>query len=157
MDRHYTCSVCKKKLYGEPHNFTGSAYFCSKACEDKFWYKLDRKKGKTSLAKIDSRLYRQAVEIAKANRVEFPSAKNFIEKAIWSYIHSINYNIENESAIIDTPVLTDRTKYKLEPTKKFTNCMVCSKIFLNDKKKTEQGKQVCPKCAEVIKELNKKI
>ena len=151
------CSICKKTINGEPYNFTGKYSFCSKKCEDKFWYKMDRKKGKTSLAKIDSRIYREAVEIAKANRVEFPSAKNFIEKAIGSYIHSIKYNIENESDMIDTRLITDKTKFKSMPEKGFTNCMVCSKIFLNDKAKNEEGKKVCPKCAEVIKALNKKI
>ena len=152
------CCICKKNIKeGEAYNFLGGRYFCSKKCEDRFWYKMDRKKRKTSLAKIDSRIYREAVEIAKANRVEFPSAKNFIEKAIGSYIHSIKYNIENEADMIDTRLITDRTKFKSMPEKGFTNCMVCSKIFLNDKAKNEEGKKVCPKCAEVIKALNKKI
>jgi len=98
---------------------------------------------KLSLVKINSDLYKEAVEISEANAIDFPSVKNFIEIAVRRYIDSIRYNIENKQPISKQGKI-------ISPSKEFTTCIVCDKVFLSDKLEKGAKKRICPRCKDVI-------
>ncbi len=108
-------------------------------------------KNDTSLAKINSTLYNEVVEIVEANPIDYPSIKHFIEVAVRNHINSIVYDIENKEALIGKD-----GKLKLNK-KEFTTCLACNNLFLNEKEKNKQGRKVCPKCTSLINKLYKFI
>lgn len=105
-----------------------------------------------SLIKIDSGLYEEVIALSNADPINYPSIKNFVEKAIRDYIGSIKYNIENKQELI-----TPEGILKSEGKNVYVQCLVCDKLFLNDRIKNKQGKNICPKCAMVVKVLNEKL
>jgi len=109
-----------------------------------------RGKRKISLVKIDSKLYEEAVTLANADKIAYPSVKNFVENAIKAYINSITYNIENKEQLVSKDwVLKGQTK------KGYTQCLLCDNFFLNDKSRNQQGKRVCPKCTRIVNKIQK--
>ena len=109
-------------------------------------------KNNTSLAKIDSNLYNEVVEIVESEHIDYPSIKNFIEVAVRNQLNLIRYDIENRDAII-----SPNGKLKSGGKKEYTGCIACEKFFLNEKEKNKQGKRLCPKCIQMIKKLNKLV
>lgn len=105
---------------------------------------------KLSLVKIDSELYKEAVDISNANQIDFPSVKNFIEIAVRRYINSIRYNIENKQPI-------SKEGRIIIPSKEFTKCIVCERVFLADKSEKGEKKRICPRCKDVILHFAEKL
>lgn len=109
-------------------------------------------KNDVSLVKINSELYGEASELVQANQIDYPSIKNFVEVAVRNQINLIKYDIENRHAIVDPS-----GKLKAGTKREFTSCIACQKLFLNEKDKNKKGKKICPKCTQIIKNLNKLV
>ena len=108
-------------------------------------------KNDTSLVKINSNLYNEVAEIVESEHIDYPSIKNFIEIAVRNHVNRIKFDIQNRDELL-TP------KGNLKDNKnEFTHCVACGKMFLNEKARNKEGKRVCPKCAEIIKNLNKLV
>ena len=105
---------------------------------------------KLSLVKIDSELYKEAVNISNANQIDFPSVKNFIEISVRKYIDYIRYNIENKQPILKQGKM-------IIPSKEFTTCIVCDRVFLADKSEKGERKRICPRCKDVILHFAEKL
>jgi len=105
----------------------------------------------TSLAKINSNLYNEVAEIVEVNNIDYPSIKNFIEVAIRNQLNLIRYDIQNREEILTRDGNLKHTKNE------FTHCLACNKMFLNEKTKNKEGKRICPKCTQLIKNLNKLV
>lgn len=101
------------------------------------------KNEKDSSVKISPELYKESVDISKANPADFPSVNNFIEIAVRRYIDSIRYNIENKQPI-------SKEGKAITSNKEFTKCILCDKVFLADKSEEGEKKRICPRCKEVI-------
>lgn len=115
-------------------------------------YNYPNKDNKVSMVKINSELYNEVVAISKADNINYPSAKNFIEQAIKNFINSIKYNIENQNAIISRDgKLTGSSKNE------FTGCLMCDRMFLNEKSRNKEGKRICPRCSAIIKHFSDKV
>jgi len=107
---------------------------------------------KVSLVKIDSELYDKASEIVKLNPIDYPSIKNFVEVSVRDQINAIRYNVENMKQIVSK----DGKLVKKKSDERYTNCLVCDKIFLAPDVKGGRGK-VCKGCRERILKLAEKL
>ena len=105
-----------------------------------------------SLVKINADLYGEASELVEANQIDYPSIKNFVEVAVRNQINLIKYDIENRNEII-----APNGKLKGGVKREFTQCLACTRFFLNEKEKKKKGKNICPKCVKIIKNLSKLI
>jgi hypothetical protein len=112
----------------------------------------EKEKNEVSLVKINSELYKEAAEMVEVNQIDYPSIKNFIEVAVRNQINLIKYDIDNRYEVI-----THNGKLKAGRKKEFTSCLLCSRLFINEKEKSKNGKRICPKCKEWIKKLNKLV
>lgn len=112
----------------------------------------EKEKTEVSLVKVNAELYREAAEIVEANRIEYPSIKNFVEVAVRNQINSLMYDLENRDQIISKD-----GKLIAKANNAFTPCIMCGNLFLNSKEKNKQGKKICQKCIRIVKNLNKLI
>jgi len=102
---------------------------------------------KTSLVKINKDLYKEAAEIAKADKITYPSIKNFIEIAVRNQINLIKYNIENREQIVS------EDGRLIRKNKDFIECFMCGDMFLPGK----EGNKLCFKCNKIISRLIGKV
>lgn len=106
-----------------------------------------------SLVKIDSKIYDDVSEIVKANPIDFPTIKNFIEIAVRNHLDLIKYNIGNREDIISP-------KGEIIPsssTKKFSKCNLCSRIYFGVKKNSQDKMPLCPNCKKIIIKIASQI
>ena len=105
----------------------------------------------TSLVKINSELYNEVVEIVESEHIDYPSIKNFIEVAVRNQVNLIKFDIENRNEVVSPNGNLKNNKNE------FTSCLACNKLFLNEKEKNKAGRKVCPKCTQMIKNLNRLV
>ncbi len=130
---------------------------------------------KDSLVKIGTEIHNEVKDLVKES-VEFPSVKNFVERAVRIQLSNIMFDIpgntrhlfiekypENQinKIMFDLPqgmkkILRKNKAETFKSDKHFTNCLVCDKVFLA-KINEKEGSRICPRCKEVIKYFSDKL
>lgn len=108
-----------------------------------------------AVIKMDVDIYEKIKDIVEANQVEYPSIKNFIEKAVLEKINFHTYNIEGIShgkSIVALPL-----NNLINSTKNFTQCLLCEKMFLKNKNDKSEGSRLCQNCKNTINYFKRKI
>lgn len=107
-----------------------------------------------SLVKIDSIIYEKIRDKVESDNVNYPSIKNFIEKAVVQLLEIGKYNVEgipHDARIYTMPL------NQLMPQEGggYTVCSTCGSAFF--KPGDAKGKEArnCPTCRIVIKHLKK--
>ena len=120
-----------------------------------------QEKTKTNLVKINSELYNAIKATIGKNKIDYPSIKYFVEKAVEKAVGFKKYDIEGIKVHKSDEPLKNILPL---PSKNFCMCFLCDRAFLKDKEdKSEVGK-ICPNCKrvilyfadEIIKEKSKK-
>lgn len=106
------------------------------------------KKEKSTLVKIDKDLYDALKILVEENHLEYPTIKNFIERAIMAQAGYKKYDIQG----INDPLMESKPLKKVVgiPKSNFSQCLVCNRFFLRDKDETGEKSRICPNCKETI-------
>ena len=106
------------------------------------------KKNQDKLIKIDESIYNLMKGYVEKNKLEYPSMKHFVEKAIVKALGFKQYNIGGvrQDYDEDTPL----KRIVGESQKEFTLCIICNRPFLKNTKSNNESSRICPNCKDTI-------
>ena len=103
---------------------------------------------KDKLVKIDEVVYNAMKEYVAKNKLEYPSMKYFVEKAIVYAMGFKKYDIEGTSDTYDEKAPLKSVVGDFN--RSLAMCFVCNRSFLRDPKDNSEISRVCPNCKNTI-------
>ncbi len=107
------------------------------------------------LVKMNSILYEKIKEKVETEKVEYPSIKNFVEKACIQLLEMGKYNIEGVPQ--DIRRYTQPLNSLVKSTKTHIFCSLCNKVFFANKSDKSEVRTICPNCRMAMLNLAEKI
>lgn len=105
------------------------------------------------LVKINAELYKLAKNAAKTNSLEYPSMKNFVEKAVKRLVGFKKFDIEG----IDDETNANKPLYDVvgESSGNYVMCALCDKVFFKEDATKGSNVRFCEDCSSALMQVVK--